>query len=41
MDEDMEFDANAAPQIPPQHFQQIREDGRKMLYVLYSSFCAR
>ncbi|KIJ17753.1 hypothetical protein PAXINDRAFT_161877 [Paxillus involutus ATCC 200175] len=39
MDEDMEFDANAAPQIPPQHFQQIREDGRKMLDLVFVQDC--
>ncbi|KAF9221672.1 elongation factor-2 kinase [Gyrodon lividus] len=39
MDEDMEFDANVAPQIPPQHLQQHRDDGRKMLDLVFVQDC--
>ncbi|KAF9242519.1 hypothetical protein BU15DRAFT_86736 [Melanogaster broomeanus] len=39
MDEDMEFDANVAPQITPQRFQQPHEDGRKMLDLVFVQDC--
>ncbi|KAH7885310.1 hypothetical protein F5I97DRAFT_1884410 [Phlebopus sp. FC_14] len=42
MDEDMEFDANVAPQIPPQQFQHQHNDlhdGRKMLDLVFVQDC--